>query len=85
MAAREFVCDSATTGAGFVPAFDGSGTRVSQAFRARVCEAFGAYYGVGPEVVGRVMDRCVSDSVACGEGLPDALGEFLVQLVELDV
>lgn len=85
MCAYDCVCDSATANASFVPAWAGFGSRVNPGFRARVCEVFGGYFGVSPEVVGRAMDDYMGCSAEDGERPERALGDFLVQLVELDV
>lgn len=82
---HDHVCDSATANSAFVPAWADLGSRVNPDFRARVCEVFGGYFGVSPEVVGQAMDGYMGEAAAQGEDPGRSLGDFLVQLVELDV
>lgn len=81
------ICDSSTRNGRFVPAYTSTplGMGVSGDFRARVGSIFGAYFGVPSDLVERALDDYLSCSSDAGEGVSEALGDFLVMLVENDL
>lgn len=81
------ICDASTKHRRFVPAYTSTpfGTDVSGDFRARVGSIFGAYFGVPADLVEEALDDFLNHSADAGEEVSEALGDFLVMLVENDL
>ncbi len=81
------ISEAATRHRGFRPAYCETlfGTGVSDGFRERLCSVFSQYYGVKPEDISERLDAWVSEAADAGEDVSDALGSFVVCLLELDL
>lgn len=75
----------ATRNGDLVPMWADLSDNVNPAFRARVADVFGAYYGVDRDVIEWLFDEFLFTTCGCGEEVGDLVGTFLCYLVECDV